>query len=205
MMTIDEIKEKLGQMLSAKRYSHSVNVMDASVMLAEKYGEDRNAAAVAGLVHDCAKGLGKKETFKLCDKYGIIPDKIMRDQPELLHGIVGARLARDLFGIDSPRILEAVADHTMGREGMGKLSSIVFLADYIEAGRNYPGVEKIRRAALESLEKGIVAGLNNTIAFILENDGLLHPQTVITRNWALKRMMESSKAGTQLKKSGSQL
>ena len=194
-INIEEIKKKLQQMLSPKRYSHSVNVMDASVILAERYGENREKAALVGLVHDCARKLDKIETIKLCDKYGIIPDKIMQSQPELLHGIVGSHLARDLFGVACPRVLAAVAEHTMGREGMDKLSSIVFIADYIETGRKYPGVDGIRAAALKSLEEAIVAGLDNTIVYRIENGGILHPQTIATRNWALEQLKDTERNG----------
>ncbi|HEX2947259.1 MAG TPA: bis(5'-nucleosyl)-tetraphosphatase (symmetrical) YqeK [Clostridia bacterium] len=187
MMQIDDIKVKLKQMLTPQRFAHSVQVMEASVKLAGKYGEDPEKAAIAGLVHDCAKDLPIETTFTFCDKYGIIIDDIMKCQPELLHGLVGSYLARDIFGIECPRILAAVEAHTMGREGMDKLCSIVFIADYIEAGRNYPGVEKIRAAAEESLEKAVVAGIDNTVTHILKKGGLLHPQTVATRNWALKQ------------------
>lgn len=193
MMSLEEIKENLRQMLTPKRYQHSINVMDASIVLAEKYGCDRDKAALAGLVHDCARELDKKETLNICSKYGIIPDKIMQNQPELLHGVAGSYLARELFGIECEEVLTAVANHTMGTEGMDKLSSIVFLADYIEAGRVYPGVEEIRKAAMDSLFKGIVAGLDNTITYILKKGGLLHPQTVITRNWALEQLRNNQR------------
>lgn len=187
-MGIDEIKEKLQKMLSPKRFAHSVHVMEASRRLAEKYGEDPEKAAMAGLIHDCARDLGKTETIMLCSKYGIAIDDIMQCQPELLHGKVGAFLARDIFGVNCHQILAAVSEHTMGREGMERLSSIVFIADYIEAGRVYPGVEAVRKAAEESLEKAIVAGIDNTIEYILAKGNLLHPQTVATRNWALGRL-----------------
>jgi len=187
MMQINEIKTKLKQMLTPQRYAHSLQVMEASVKLAEKYEENPERAAIAGLVHDCAKDLPNETTFTFCDKYGIIVDNIMKSQPELLHGLVGSYLAREAFGIECPRIREAIAYHTMGSEGMDKLCSIVFIADYIEAGRNYPGVEKIRTAAEESLEKAIVAGIDNTIVHILKKGGLLHPQTIATRNWALRQ------------------
>lgn len=195
MMETDEIKTKLKQMLTPQRFAHSIQVMEASVKLAEKYGADAEKAAIAGLIHDCAKDLSNESTFTFCDKYGIIIDNILRSQPSLLHGPVGSYMARDLFGVSDPEILAAVADHTMGREGMDKLSSIVFIADYIEAGRNYPGVEKIRSAAEESLEKAIVAGLDNTIEHILKKGGLLHPQTIATRNWALGKIGEGRANG----------
>jgi len=190
MMSIDEITEKLQQMLSPKRFAHSIHVMEASRMLAEKYGEDLEKATLAGLIHDCARDLRNTETIVLCSKYGIIIDDIMRYRPELLHGKVGAFLARDIFGVDCPRVLTAVSEHTMGKEGMDKLCSIVFIADYIEAGRTYPGVEVIRKDAEESLEKAVVAGIDNTIGYILAKGNLLHPQTVATRNWALKQVIK---------------
>jgi len=190
MMSLEEIKEKLREMLTLKRYQHSINVMNACIELAEIYGADGDKAALAGLVHDCARELDKNEALNICGKYGIIPDKIMKNQPELLHGMAGSYLAKDVFGIEFEDVLTAVANHTMGKEGMDTLSSIVFLADYIEAGRDYPGVEEIRKAAKESLSKGIVAGLDNTIAYILKKGALLHPQTVLTRNWALEQLRE---------------
>ena len=184
-MSIEGIKRKLQGMISPRRFTHSVNVMETAEQLAHKYGEDVEKAALAGLVHDCAKGLAPDVTFDLCKKYGIIIDEIMRKEPSLLHGMVGSCLARDVFGIDCPDLLAAIADHTMGRPGMDKLSRIVFIADYIEPGRDFPGIEKIAGAAQESLEKAIVAGIDCTIADILQKGKLLHPNTVETRNWAL--------------------
>jgi len=183
MMNRSDIIEKLQQMLSPKRFNHSVRVMEASVHLAEKYGEDTEKAAIAGLVHDCAKDLKADAVFPACIKYGIPVDSIMKRHPELLHGMIGSHLACELFGINCPEILAAVADHTMGRAGMDKLSSIVFVADYIEAGRSFAGVDRIREAAEESLEKAIVTGIDNTITHILEKGGMLHPRTIETRNW----------------------
>ncbi len=188
MMTLNEITERLQQMLSPRRFQHSLKVMEASVKLAEKYGGDVEKAALAGLVHDCAKNMKTDEIFGLCDKYGIIVDDIMKRQPTLLHGLVGSFLAAELFGIEDPLILTAIADHTMGRAAMDKLSSILFVADYIEATRDYPGVEQIRDAAQKSLENAIVTGIDNTIMHILEKGELLHPQTVATRNWALEML-----------------
>ncbi len=184
-MSIDEIKAILQGMLSPRRFNHSVKVMEAAVQLAEKYSEDIEKAALAGLVHDCAKDLAPEVTFDLCNKYGIIVDKIMWKQPKLLHGLVGSYLARDILEVDCPDVLSAVADHTMGRPGMDKLSRIVFIADYIDATRDYPEVERIAEAAQESLEKAIVAGIDCTIANILAKGELIHPRTVETRNWAL--------------------
>lgn len=191
IMTLDKIIVQLEKMLSPRRFSHSLKVMEASIKLAEKYGEDVEKAALAGLVHDCAKNIKSEDILSLCDKYGIIVDDIMRKDTALLHGMVGSYLARELFGIDDQRILSAIADHTMGRTGMDTLSKILFVADYIEESRDYDGVEEIREAAEESLEKAIYKGIDTTIIHILKKGGLLHPQTIATRNWVLEE--ESAK------------
>lgn len=188
MMNIDEIINRLQTMLSQKRFSHSIHVMEMSGALAEKYGENREEAELAGLLHDCAKDLDKSSTLALCKKYDIMVDSIMQSQPEILHGMVGAHLARELFEVDDKRVLNAVANHTMGCENMDKLSCIVFVADYIEAGRNYSGVDMIRKAAESSLEEAIISGTDNTIEHILKKGGLLHPQIISTRNWALEKL-----------------
>lgn len=189
-MELNEIIKRLEKMLTAGRFNHSLGVMKSSIWLAEKYGEDLEKAALAGLVHDCAKNLEKDAILPACKKYGIIVDDITASRPELLHGQIGAHMAQELFGIECPGILAAIADHTMGRPGMDKLSSIVFVADYIEAGRNFIEVDIIRKAAEESLEKAIVAGIDSTIRHILTRGRMLHPQTVATRNWALKQLNE---------------
>jgi predicted HD superfamily hydrolase involved in NAD metabolism len=192
MMNMDEIKNRLQRMLSQKRFNHSILVMEASRMLAEKYGEDIGKAELAGLIHDCAKDLDISSTFALCKKYDIIVDSIMQRQPEVLHGMVGAFLARDLFEVDCTSVLDAVANHTMGCENMDKLSRVVFIADYIEAGRTYEGVDKIRKAAESSLEEAIVAGVDSTVGHIVKKGGLLHPQIVLTRNWALEQLADNN-------------
>ena len=104
-------------------------------------------------------------------------------------------MAQELLGIDDPQILAAIAEHTLGRPGMDKISSIVFIADYIEAGRNFEGIEEIRKAADESLEKAIVAGIDSTIVHVLKKGQPLHPRSILTRNWALEKLKEQENQG----------
>jgi len=190
MKDLNEMISILKKMLSPYRFSHSVRTMEASIRLAEKYDGDTEKAAIAGLVHDCAKDMEKSAILPACKKYGIGVDDITKLQPKLLHGQIGAHLARELFGIECPQILAAIADHTMGRPGMDKLSTIVFVADYIEDMRNFEGVDEIRKAADESLEKAVLAGIDTTIRHVVDKGFLLHPQTVATRNWALMQLMD---------------
>lgn len=195
MTELNEMIRILKELLTPHRFNHSVKVMEAGIRLAERYGGDVEKAAIAGLVHDCAKDIKKDAIIPACKKYGIIVDDITKTQPQLLHGQIGSHMARELFGIECPQILAAIADHTMGRPGMDKLSTIVFVADYIEDLRDYEGVEEIRRAADESLEKAVVVGIDTTIRYILAKRRLLHPQTVATRNWALMQLMNPNGSG----------
>lgn len=186
MVCIADIKEKLELALKPKRFIHSLNVMNTAVELAVKYGADKDEAALAGLLHDCARDCSEEELLCYCKQYGIIPDDILMLQPMLLHGHVGAFLARDLYCVDSPQVLEAIGSHTMGSPGMDMLACIVFLADYIEPARKFPGVEAIREEAFKDLRKAMLIGVDGTISSILAKGCLLHPETVATRNWLIK-------------------
>lgn len=182
---LQEIQSKLEKRLKPKRFIHSVNTMKTSVELAERYGADKDEAALAGLLHDCARDLSKAKLLSLCGRYGIVPDEVLRLQPGLLHGKIGAFIARDEFGIESPRILEAISSHTMGSPGMSLLASIIFLADYIEPARTFPGVDAIREEAFKDLRRAMLIGIDGTISTIIDKGVLLHPDTVMTRNWLI--------------------
>ena len=186
-MNLEEKQKKLKLVLKPKRFIHSVNVMNVSVELAGKYGVDKDEAALAGLLHDCARDCSKEELLGYCTQYCIIPDDVLLLQPELLHGRVGAFLARDVYCVDSPQVLEAISSHTMGSPGMDMLACIVFLADYIEPARSFPGVEAIREEAFKDLKKAMLIGIEGTISSILAKGSLLHPDTVATRNWLIKK------------------
>lgn len=185
-MNIEKIKIKLKDALKPKRYAHSIGVMESGIKLAEKYGADIHEAALAGLLHDCARDLDDDEAFRLCSHYGIEIDEISRQQPELLHGRLGAMLAGDCYEVRSEQVLDAIAVHTMGRPGMALLEKIIFLADYIEPGRNFPEVEEIRLAAEDDLEKALLLAMDSTLKYILKKNRLIHPDTIATRNWLLR-------------------
>ncbi|MCX7745669.1 MAG: bis(5'-nucleosyl)-tetraphosphatase (symmetrical) YqeK [Clostridia bacterium] len=181
-MTIEEMKRKLESTLKPKRFVHSLSVMKVSGELADRYGVDEEKAAVAGLLHDCAKEFRRDEILPFCDKYQISVDNIIKVQPDLLHGLIGAITAKEEYGITDEAIFRAIRYHTTGCDNMGLLEKIVYLADYIEPGRNFPGIEEVRQAAFSDIDCAMIMALDRTIKYILAKGRLIHPDTIAARN-----------------------
>lgn len=181
-MSIEEIKMKLENVLTPKRYIHSLNVMNTSVELAKKHRVQFEKAALAGLLHDCARDLKNDEIFIFCEQNHIEIDAIRRVQPELLHGPVGAWMAEKEYGVSDKTVLDAIAYHTTGRVGMELLDKIIFLADCIEPGRSFPGVDEIRKLAFADIEKAMLLSFDRTIKYVLLKGALVYPETINARN-----------------------
>lgn len=187
-MTLKEINDKLKISLKPQRYRHSVSVAETAVHLAELYGADADKAYLAGLVHDCAKNCSKDELFELADRYSLEIDEVSGVSWGLLHGFVGAELARHEYGISDDEIYDAVYYHTIGRADMPLLTEIIYLADGIEPLRNYPGVDEIRKASEENLHKAVVMYTDATVKYVLKRGFLLHPAAIETRNFYIGKL-----------------
>lgn len=157
----------------------------AAVDLADRYGADREKARIAGLVHDCARDLPRNILLKRVLEFGIVLDEIEEQETGLLHGPVGAHLASCIFGITDKDVFTSVYYHTTGRARMSLLEKIVYLADYVEPGRHFPGVEELRVWAQRDLNVAILRATDSTLKYVIERGGLIHPRTVEARNWLL--------------------
>ncbi len=184
-MTIDEIKYALKKKLKPERYTHSLAVADMAVKLSEIYGADCQKAYLAGLLHDCAKGYAKDDLFDKLAEYHIAVDEVSLKSYGLLHGFVGAEEAKAVYGIDDEEIYDAIYYHTVGKTAMPLLTKIIYLADGIEPGRIYEGVEAVRIEAVKNIDKAVVMYTDSTIKYVLERGRLLHPSAVETRNYYL--------------------
>jgi len=184
-MTRYEMTNKLKGAVTKKRFIHSLNVMNCAVELAKRYEVDTEKAAIAGLLHDCAKSIKDDEALRLCEKFNIELDNITRYQPSLLHGPIGSKIAEIEYGINDREILSAIYYHTTGCENMSLFEKIIYIADYIEPGRRFPGVEEVRKAAAENIDDAILMSLDRTINNVILRGGLLHPNTVNARNYII--------------------
>jgi len=163
MLSIEEYKEIIRPKLTEARFIHSVNVSETAAELARLYGCDEEKAAVAGILHDIMKDTAKEQQLKMLSDFGIILNAIEKLTPSLWHQISGAAYIEKILGIKDEDILGAVRYHTSGKAGMTTFEKIIFIADFISADRVYPGVERMREFAHESLDKAIVEGLAFTI------------------------------------------
>lgn len=172
--------------LKPKRMPHVLGTEQEAVRLAERYGADVTKARIAALLHDCTKKLDMDEQLALCRQYAIPLDELEQKALKLLHSKTGAAIARDVFAVDD-EIYNAILYHTTGKPDMTLLEKIIYLADYIEPTRDFPGVETLRKTVYEDLDRGLLLGLTMTIDEMEEMGNPVHHMTRDARDYLLKR------------------
>ena len=156
------LREKAYAMLAPKRVAHVIGCEAEAVTLANRWGEDPENAAEAGILHDITKKLVLSDQLILCRKYDIINDTAEEENVKLLHAKTGAALARDLFNI-SDEVYDAIRWHTTGKPDMTLLEKIIYMADYIEPNRDFDGVDELRKLAYENLDEAMAQGLKMSL------------------------------------------
>lgn len=208
----DQVLTWLSDNVPASRLQHILGVEQMAVELARHYHLDVEKAAQAGLMHDLAKyfkphqllqmaraecqseslptlyrnqGVEKQEPSE--PSLALEIDPICEANPHLLHADVSAIVARDKFGVKDEEVLEAIANHTLGRPGMSSLSCMVFLADSLEPSRgNTPELEALRLLCRQNLYQALWRTCDYCLRFLLDSRCFVHPRTILTRNWALQ-------------------
>ena len=183
-LSISQLRPVALSYLKHKRIPHVLGTEQEAIRLAERYGVDVEKARVAALLHDCTKKLDMESQLALCDHYGIELDELEQVSLKLLHSKTGAALARDVFGVDE-EIYNAIWWHTTGHANMTLLEKIIYLADYIEPSRDFPGVDKLRSVCYKDLNEGLLLGLEMTIREMTDMGNPVHRATLEARD-ALK-------------------
>lgn len=171
----------------SKRVAHVVGCSMTAKRLAVQYGANVTDAARAGILHDITKALSGEEQLKLCDRYAMILDNFERKNPKLLHAKTGAVIAGEIFG-ENDAVYEAVYWHTTGKAAMSDLEKIVYLADYIEPNRDFEGVEELRRLTAQSLDRGLLRGLEMSIKQLTENGREIDKNSLAALRFLKERM-----------------
>ena len=166
-LSMDALEQVVVGLLKKNRVAHVLGCRDAAVELARQYGENETDAARAGLLHDVTKALDGPLQLTLCSEYGILLSKFSQENPKTLHALTGSLVAEQVFG-ENEAVVSAIRYHTTGKPGMSRLEKILYLADYIEANRSFPGVDALREAAHRSLDEGMLMGLEMTLSQLRE-------------------------------------
>jgi len=183
-MTIEDMRALLQQSLKPKRYQHSIRVYETALKMAEHFHADRQKVALAALLHDCGRQIPKEESVAKAKELEIPVDTVEEAQPILLHAKLGVYYAVHKYGVspDNTEVLDAIRYHSTGTADMTETAKIVFLADLIEPGRDFEGVEEIREASFQDLDKGMLLSYDNTIRYLLEDGLLIHPDAIAGYN-----------------------
>ena len=185
-LTPDRLRPVALSYLKPKRMPHVLGTESEAVRLARRYGADETQARVAALLHDCTKKLDMDEQLSLCTHYGIELDELECRALKLLHSKTGAAIARDVFAV-SDEVYNAILYHTTGKPDMTLLEKIIYLADYIEPTRDFPGVEELRRTVYEDLDRGLLMGLSMTVEEMEQMGSPVHHMTRDAWDYLLKR------------------
>ena len=162
-MDFSQLEGEVKTHLTERRFYHSQCVAEEAARLARRYGADVEKARLAGILHDIMKDTAPEEQLKILTDSGIILTDAQRRNRKLWHALSGAVYLREKLGIEDREIVEAVECHTSGKGNMTLLDKVLFVADYISADRDYPGVEEMRRLADQSLEEAMVEGIRYTV------------------------------------------
>lgn len=180
-MTRDKMLARLKTKINEKRFEHSLGVEYTAACMAFVHGADVEKARIAGILHDCAKGIPTKEKLEKAKKHGLSINRSEKDNPDLLHAKLGAYYAKAKYDVDDIEILDAISYHTTGRPKMTLLDKIIFIADYIEPNRKpIRDLDIIRKEAFLDIDKCLIHILRNTIEYLEETGVVMDEMTIAT-------------------------
>lgn len=180
-MNREQIIESVRAQMPERRWQHTAGVMATAIQLANRFGEDSERAELAAILHDVAKYWAIERMERTIREHRL-DEMLLSYDKELWHAEVGAWVAEREYGIMDAGVIDAIRYHTSGRKNMSKLEKVVCLADYMEPGREFPGVDHIRELSEQSLDHALIAGFDSTISFLLQKGKRIFPLTIDARN-----------------------
>ncbi|MFH1963537.1 MAG: bis(5'-nucleosyl)-tetraphosphatase (symmetrical) YqeK [bacterium] len=181
-MNIEDIKKELQQILGTKRFQHSLSTAEMAVSLSKRHGVSPEQAELAALLHDCARGYSIHEMREQIATHQVELDEVEQKEPGLWHAPLSAIMAEVRFNIKEEDILQSIRIHSTGNHGMSLLDKIIYISDYTEYHRKHLRVEDIRELAPHNLNLAVLMTINIKIAYLLEQEVLIHPRSIFARN-----------------------
>lgn len=181
-LPMEQLEQVVRRLLKPNRVAHVLGCRDTAVELAQRWGADPVDAARAGLLHDITKALDGPLQLTLCQAYGKMLDDFSRKYPKTLHAFTGSLVAGRIFG-ENDAVVEAIACHTTGKADMNLLETILYVADYMEPNRDFPGVERLRQAAFQDIQAALKLGLEMTLEHLKNQGSAVSPQSQEALDW----------------------
>ena len=173
-LPMEKLEQVVVELLNPNRVKHVLGCRDTAAELAKVWGADEVDAARAGLLHDITKALDGPLQLTLCTEYGKVLDEFSENNPKTLHAFTGSLVAQRVFG-ENNAVVAAIESHTTGKPAMNTLQKIIYVADYMEPNRDFPGVEELRHLAYTDLDGALKLGLEMTLAMLKQQGRQISP------------------------------
>lgn len=180
-MNRTELMSVVESQMPQHRWEHTLGVVETAINLSIRFGANKEQAELAAIIHDYAKYWPSEALRQVIEREQPASDLLAYDE-QLWHAPVGAIMAKQELGIEDETVLNAVRYHTSGRPNMSLLEKIICVADYIEPGRSFPGVDDIRKLAKHDIDAALIVCFDSTIRFLLQKGKKIYPLTIAARN-----------------------
>ena len=181
-LTMEELEKVVISLLNPNRVAHVLGCRDTAVKLAKHWGANVTDAARAAILHDITKAIDGPLQLTLCEAYGKILSDFSRKYPKTLHALTGSLVAERIFG-ENEEVVSAICHHTTGKANMTLLQKIIYVADYMEPCRDFPGVEDLRHLAFTDLDAALKLGLEMTLVHLARQGSEVSPESRDALAW----------------------
>ena len=175
-LPMEQLEKVVISLLNPNRVNHVLGCRDTAARLARIWGVDETDAARAGMLHDVTKAIDGPLQLTLCKAYGKVLSAFSQKYPKTLHALTGSLVAERIFG-ENEKVVSAIECHTTGKGNMTMLEKIIYVADYMEPNRDFPGVDKLRHYAETDMDAALKLGLEMTLEHLKRQGAEVSPES----------------------------
>lgn len=181
------LKNELEKRLPKKRFEHVLRVTETAKELADRFGVPVDKAEQAALFHDIAKFMEPSDMRRLIEE-NAEDERLLSFHHELWHAAAGRIIAEKEFGVKDPDVLNAIRYHTTGRAGMSVLEKLIYIADLIEPGRSFPGIDELRQSTDRQIDEAMKACIAHSVLYLIERRTAVFPDSIECYNEHVQRI-----------------
>lgn len=185
-LPMEALEQVVISLLNPNRVNHVLGCRDTAARLARIWGVNETDAARAGMLHDVTKAIDGPLQLTLCREYGKVLSDFSRRYPKTLHALTGSLVAERIFG-ENEAVVKAIECHTTGKGNMNMLEKIIYVADYMEPNRDFPGVERLRELAFTDIDGALKLGLEMTLEHLKRQGAEVSPASREALAWFHKQ------------------